>query len=52
MVADSNPWLHLNQTDAVRMTVINARGDRTAATAGETIVELPGLWLEPETPEG
>ena len=52
MVADSNTWLHLNQTDAVRMTVIDARGDRTSAKAGETIVELPILWLEPETPEG
>jgi len=34
------------------MTVIDARGDRTSAKTGETIVELPGLWLEPETPEG
>lgn len=34
------------------VTVIDARGGRFSAKAGETVVEMPGMWLEPETPEG
>ena len=35
-----------------QITVIDSNGVRTKIEAGETAVELPGLWQEPETPEG
>jgi len=35
-----------------QVTVIDVTGTRTKLKRGETTVELPGYWLEPETPEG
>ena len=35
-----------------QITVIDSNGVRTKIVAGETAVELPGFWQEPETPEG
>jgi uncharacterized cupin superfamily protein len=35
-----------------QITVIDSNGVRTKIEAGETAVALPGLWQEPETPEG
>jgi len=35
-----------------QVTVIDQDGSRMNIKKGETAVELPGLWLEPETPEG
>jgi len=34
------------------VTVIDVTGVRSKLKKGETSVELPGFWLEPETPEG
>jgi len=35
-----------------QVTIIDVTGSRSKLKMGETTVELPGYWLEPETPEG
>jgi len=35
-----------------QVTIIDVTGSRSKLKRGETTVELPGYWLEPETPEG